>query len=214
MAQIGTLASGAGVVTSFNGLSQLDEFMLIGDVDTTNPLQGLTVEVNGETLINIQNQALITAFSKWLMETVGSVVGLLLKFSTGRIKGNTNIRLVNSGATTPAIFAFSDSDGGRPFLVATEVILPGSYSDYSGFSALFLSAPANVQQAVVTFADGFQTIMTAVELAAYFSITNQSETDGFLGGVVVIDNSAGNIQSVRIFATGANLNVLKVQIPS
>jgi hypothetical protein len=213
MAQIGTLASGAGTVTSFNGLSQLDEFLLIGDVDTTNPLQGLTVEVNGETLINIQNQALITAFAKWLMETVGSVVGLLLKFATGRIKGNTNIRLVNSGPTTPAIFAFSDSDGGRPFLVATEVILPGSYSDYSGFSALFLNAPANVQQAVVTFADGFQTIMTAVELAAYFSITNQAETDGYLGGVAVIDNSAGNIQSVRVFATGANLNVLKVQIP-
>jgi len=213
MAQIGTLTTGAGVVTSFNGLSQLDEFLLIGDVDTANPLQGLTVEVNGETLVNIQVQALITAFSKWLMEMTGSTVGLLIKLATGRIKGNTNIRLTNSGATTPAVYAFSDSDGGLPFISATEVILSGSYSDYREFSALMISAPANLQSAIVEFADGYTATVTPQELAAYFNIENNSEADGYLGGVLVVDNRSNRIKSIRLFSTGANLNVLKVQLP-
>lgn len=213
MAQIGTLTGGSGVNTTIAGLSQLDEFLLIGDADTANPLQGLTVEVNGETLINIQSQPLITAFAKWLMETTGTAVGLLLKLATGRIKGNATIRLTNSGATTPAIFAFSDSDGGLPFIVSTEVILQNASSEFSGFSALMVSAPANLQQAIVTFSDGFQTTVTAPELGAYFALTNQAEADGYLGGVLCIDNSSGNIQSIRMFATGANLNVLVVKIP-
>lgn len=213
MAQIGTLTGGAGVNTTIAGLSQLDEFLLIGDADTANPLQGLTVEVNGETLINIQSQPLITAFAKWLMETTGTVVGLLLKLGTGRIKGNATIRLTNSGATTPAIFAFSDSDGGLPFIVSTEVILQNASSEFSGFSALMVNAPANLQQAIVTFSDGFQTTVTAPELGAYFALTNQAEADGYLGGVLCVDNSSGNIQSIRMFATGANLNVLVVKVP-
>jgi hypothetical protein len=214
MAQIGTLTGGAGVVTSFNGLTQLDEFLVVGDSDTANPLQGLTVEVNGETLINIQVQALITAFGKWLMEMNGSTVSTMIKVATGRIKGSTNIRLINAGATTPAVYAFSDSDGGLPFISATEVILAGSYSDYSGFSSLMISAPANVQSAIVTFADGYTATVTPVELAAYFSLENNSEADGYLGGVLVVDNRSNRISSIRIFATGANVNVLKVQIPN
>lgn len=214
MAQIGTLSSGAGVVTTFAGLSQLDEFIVVGDVDTANPLQGVQIEVNGVTLINITVAALITSYMKWLMETVGTVVGLMLKVATGRIKGNTTIRLTNSGATTPAIYAFSDNDNGLPFLVSTEVILQNSYSDFSGFTSLHISAPANIQQAIVTFKDGFQTIMTMPELCAYFALNNQCETDGQLGGVVCVDNSAGNIQNIRLFATGANLNVLVVKVPS
>lgn len=213
MAQIGTLTTGAGVVTTIPGLSQMDEYLVIGDVDTANPLQGLQVDVNGVTLVNITVQALITSFAKWLMEMAGTSVGLMIKLSTGRVKGNTTIRLTNSGATTPAIYAFSDSDGGLPFLVATEVILAGGYSDFNSFSSLHISAPANIQQAIVTFAGGFQTVMSMPELCAYFALTNNSEADGQLGGVVVVDNSRGNIENVRVFATGANLNVLKVQIP-
>lgn len=213
MAQIGTLLTGAGNVTTIPGLSQMDEYIVIGDVDTANPLQGLQVDVNGVTLINITVQALITSYSKWLMEMTGSTVGLMLKLSTGRVKGNTTLRLTNSGATTPAIYSFSDSDNGLPFVVATEVILAGSYSDFNDFTSIHISAPANIQQAIVTFENDFQTVMAMPELCAYFALTNNAEADGQLGGVVVIDNSRGNIKNVRLFATGANLNALKVQIP-
>lgn len=213
MAQIGTLLTGAGTVTSISGLSQLDEFIVVGDVDTANPLQGFQVEVNGETLINITSASLITSYAKWLQESAGSSVGSMLKVSTGRIKGNTNLRFTNSGATTPAIYAFSDSDGGLPFLVSTEVILAGASSVFSNFSSLHITAPVNIQQAIVTFKNGFQTVMSPAEIGAYFNLNNQSEADGYLGGVAVLDNSSGNIDSVRVFSTGANLSVLVVRIP-
>jgi hypothetical protein len=213
MAQIGTLASGAGTVTSIAGLSQLDEFLVIGDVDTANPLQGLTIEQNGEAMFNCQNQLLLGAFAKWLQESASGPVGGMFKLATGRIKGSTNIRLVNSGATTPGIFAFSDTDGGRPILGAQEVVLSGAASEFTNFDALFITAPTNLQQAVVTFSDGFQTVMTPAELGAYFNLNNQSDVDGYLNGCVAIDNSKKNIQSVRLFATGANLTVLKIVIP-
>ncbi len=214
MAQLGTLSPGVGVVTTFAGLSQLDEFIVIGDPDTTNPIQAFQAEVNGETLININNQSLITAFMKWLMESVGNVTGLMLKVATGRIKGNTTLRFTNSGSTTPAIYTFSDSDGGLPFIVTPKTILAGSYEDFSSFNALFATPPAFVGSSVVTFKNGYTATVSAVELAAYFSLNNQAEVDGYLGGVLAVDNSPDNIENIRLFATSANLNVLTVRIPN
>jgi hypothetical protein len=213
MAQIGTLASGNGTITNIAGLSQLDEFILVGDVDTANPLQGLTVEVNGDTLVNIQNQNLVTAFAKWMMELAGSAVGLMLKVATGRIKGSTNLRLVNTGATTPSIFSFSDSDGGAPIFANTESILAGSYKDFEGFTALIMHSPANVGQCTAFFSNGFSSNMTAAEIAAYFALENQSEADGYLGGCLVVDNRDGRYRGFRVNAVTANLNVLVIRIP-
>jgi hypothetical protein len=213
MAQIGTLASGNGTVTNIAGLSQLDEFILVGDVDTANPLQGLTVEVNGDTLINIQNQSLITGFAKWMMETAGAVVGLMLKVSTGRIKGSTNLRFVNTGATTPTIFSFSDSDAGTPIFANTETVLAGSYKDFESFTSLIMHSPANVGQCTAFFSNGFSSNMTAAEIAGYFALENQSEVDGYLGGCLVVDNRDGRYKGFRVNAVTANLNVLVVKIP-
>jgi hypothetical protein len=213
MAQIGVLASGNGTVTNIAGLSQLDEFIVVGDVDTSNPLQGLTIEVNGDTLVNIQNQSLITAFSKWMMEVAGSVVGLMLKVATGRIKGSTNIRLVNTGATTPAIFSFSDSDAGSPVYANSETILAGSYKDYEAFTALIMHSPTNVGQCTAFFSNGFSSNMTAAEIAAYFTLENQAEGDGLLGGCLIVDNRDGRYRGFRVNAVTANLNVLVVKIP-
>jgi hypothetical protein len=213
MAQIGSLLSGNGTVTNISGLSQLDEFILIGDVDTANPLQGLTVEVNGDTLINIQSQPLISAFAKWMMETAGSVVGLMLKVSTGRIKGSTNLRFVNTGATTPPIFSFSDSDSGAPIYANSETILAGSYKDFENFTALIMHSPASVGQCTAFFANGFSSNVTFQEIAAYFALENQAETDGLLGGCLVVDNRDGRFKGFRVNAVTANLNVLVIRIP-
>jgi hypothetical protein len=214
MAQIGSLTTGAGIQTVIAGQSQCEEYLLIGDVDTANPLQAIQVEIDGTPFITINTAALITAYMKWLMQTAGAAVGLLLKVATGMIKKNTTYRLTNSGATTPAIFAFSDSKNGVPFIATSKQINPSAYEDFEKFSALFITAPANVSSLEMSFSDGHRATMTAAEAAAMFALRFESETDGYLGGVLCIDNTNQNIVSVRAFCVTTALTVLVVKLPN
>lgn len=204
MPQIGTLTTGAGVTTNITGQSQCEEFITLGDVDTANPLQGLTVEVDGVAFINIQGAAtLVTAFMKWLNNLCGSTVGMVIKVATGKITRTTNYRFTNAGATTPAIYAFSDNANGVPVVVGTKSINANSYEDFTKFSALFIQTPANVSVVDVVFQNGHKQTMAAVDLDSLYSLQRPAETDGRLGGVTVIDNTGGTIQAVRIYATTA-----------
>lgn len=212
MAQIGTLGSGAGVQTNLVGLAQIDSYVVIGDVDTTNPVQGLQVEIDGVTFINIGAQALITAFAKWQSKFVNTVVGLVLKIATGRINLKSNLRLTNSGATTPAILNFSDANNGIPVLATTVSINALSYQDFNRFSALFIQTPASVATVEITFNDGHRDTLTMAEVDALFSMQFEAEADGRLGGVSVIDNTDQSIANVRVNATTA-VNVLQVKLP-
>ena len=215
MAQIGQLTGGAGVVTTISGQSQAEELILIGDVDTANPLQGLSVEIDGTTFINIQSAALITAYMKWMMEIAGAVVGLLIKVATGKIIGkNTTYRFTNAGATTPNVYGYSVEGNGVPIVASTMSINANSYADYEKFSALFLETPANVDNCEIIFKDGTKSTMTTVEVASYFALRNQSEANGLLGSVVVIDNTDQSIQTVRVNtnAVGA-CTVLRAKLP-
>lgn len=215
MSQISTLITGAGVVTPIAGLSYCPEFLLIGDVDTANPLQGLEVIVDGTPFTSVNGSApLVGAYSKWLNEIAGAnSVGTLVKLATGRVDKPTTIRLTNAGATTPAIYAFSDSDNGSPMLASTQAILAGSSQDFSKFSALFITAPANILYAEVFFTNGYKETMTAVELDAYFNLKYNSDADGRLNACTVIDNTDQSIEMVRLYATGANLTVLIAKVP-
>lgn len=216
MSQIGNLVTGAGIATVLPGLTQLEAYLLIGDVDTANPLQGIQVEVDGVTTININSAAsLISAFAKWQMEIAGSVVGNMLKLATGCVKKPTTIRLVNSGATTPVIYGFSDADNGAPILAATSTINPSSSQDFAKFSALFIGTPANVSSVEVIFADGRKSTMTMPEVDAYFAFKSQSEADGRLAGISVINNSDQSITAVRINTSSAagGTAVLQAKLP-
>lgn len=220
MALITTLITGAGIVTPVTGQSQCESLLVIGDVDTANPLQSLVVEIDGTTYINIQNQpTLITAFAKWQMESINSgasgVVGLMLKVATGKIDKQTNYRFTNNGATTPSIFGFSDNGAGVPLIASTKNVNPNSYEDFAKFSSLFLNTPANVASVEILFRDGHRATMSIQEVDAYFNLTNQAEADGRLGGVSVIDNTGGNIESVRINtnSTAGGVTVLVAKLP-
>lgn len=216
MAQIGTLTTGAGVTTVITGQTQCEQFLLIGDVDTANPLQGLQVEIDGKAFINISNAAsLITAYMKWQMESCAGTIGLLIKIGTGSIRQNTTYRLTNAGVTTPNIFAFSAEQQGVPFEVSTATINPSSYLDFSAFSAIFLQTPANVAGLEFTFTDGTRSTLTPTEADALFALYNQAETDGRLGGVTVIDNTQQTISNVRVNtnSTAGGCTVLQAKLP-
>jgi len=213
---LGVLITGAAVQTTFAGQSQCDEYILLGAVDTANPLTGLSVEIDGTPFINIANsQVLVTAFAKWMMETAGAgVVGIMFKVATGAIKRNTTYRFTNSGAFVPNIFVFSDSQNGIPILATTKGINVSSFEDFSKFSALFLTLPASVSSVEISYNDGHKATMTIAEVDGLFALKNQAEALGRLGGVSVIDNTAGEIQNVRVFAGATAVTVLIAKLPN
>lgn len=204
--KIGTLITGAGVVTTFAGQARCDMFMTIGDVDTANPLSAIQVEVGGKTILNINSAALITAWMKYLCETAGAgVVGLVLKFSTGEINQSTTYRLTNAGVTVPDIYVFSTAPKGVPLEVSSKTINAQSVESFERFSALFIETPANIAYAEIMFMNGHAEQLAAIDIDSLFTLTNQTETNGRLGTVSVIDNSKQTIKSVKIYtnAVGA-----------
>lgn len=212
---LGALITGAAVQTTFAGQAQMNNYIVIGDVDTANPLTGLSVEVDGTPFINIANSAaLLTAFFKWQMETAGAgVVGLMFKIGTGAINKNTTYRFTNGGATTPNIYVYSDAPNGVPFIATTKQVNINSFEDFSKFSALFLFDPANISSLEILFTSGWKATISAIEAAAYFAFFNQSETNGFLGTALVIDNTNQSIAAVRVFAGGTAVTVLIAKVP-
>lgn len=214
MSQIGTLTTGAGIATIFSGQAQCEEYILLGDVDTANPLQGISVEVDGTPFINIQNsEPLVGAFFKWMSQSVAGTVGLLFKVATGQIKKNTTYRFVNNGVTTPTVKVFSDSKNGVPFIATTKGVNINSFEDFRKFSALMITAPANVDSVEIDFADGHKATMTIEEVDALFASKYPSEANGRLNAVSVIDNRDQSIRAVRVFAGAVAVTVLVIKLP-
>ena len=211
---LGALVTGAGVPTVFAGQAQCESFVVIGSVATAFPLQGVQVEINGSPFFNVSNAAtLLGAYVKWMSAFVATAPAIVLKIATGRIPLTTTYRFTNNGATTPNIYVTSDNDFGVPFLVATIQINNSSFQDFEKFSALFISAPANIASAEIVFRNGTKATMSFQELDAYFALQNVTDANGELNACTVLDNRAGVIRSVRLYATGAALTVLIAKIP-
>jgi hypothetical protein len=212
MGQIATLLTGAGVTTNIVGQTQCESVILIGDVDTALPIQGLTVEIDGSPFFNVQSAALLIAYSKWLNNTINgaAVIGICLRIATGMMPRNTNYRLTNAGATTPPVYAFSDNDMGVPFLVATKTINALSFDDFAQFSALFIQTPANLLNAEIAWTNGSKKTYLGVELDCMYAMKKQSEANGQLAGVTLIDNTDQSIKQVRINTNGVGANTIMV----
>jgi hypothetical protein len=214
MSQIGVLVTGAGVNTPLAGLAQMESNIVIGDVDTAMPLQGLKVIVDGSTKIDIQGSVpLVSTFAKFAQRISGAVVGLVLKIATGRINRKADIFLTNGGATTPIIYGYSDGGNGVPLEASTTTINALSNQTFEKFSGLFVTPSANVGSFDVVFSDGTQQNMSVVEADAYFASMNDTEANGKLDAVVTgFDNRGKNFKSVKVNATTA-VTVMHVRLP-
>jgi len=215
MPQIGTLVTGAGVETTIAGQATCASLLYLGDIDTSQPLSGLSVEIDGVPFINIRGSgALCTAYSKWGSRAIEgtNILGVCFKIGTGKINRNTTYRLVNNGATTPAVRVLSDNQDGIPYIVSVKGINALSFEDFSKFSALIIDTPANVNNIEMNFRDGHRETWSVTDADAYYALNYEAEADGRLGGCTVIDNTAGQLSSVRINATTA-ISVLQVKLP-
>lgn len=217
MSQLTTLLPGVGINTNVLGLTQLDNIILVGDSDDVNVLQGLRIDVDNDTKINIQSQIILTAFAKWMNNVVGpaAAIGLVFRIASGRIKGNNiAITLTNAGATTPAVYAFSDAESGLPLEATTATINALSYNDYDSFSAVIVANPAAIASIEVEFTNGCKSTMIAVEAAALFvSQGNAAEALGYLGGALVFDNRGGTFRKVRIYSNATPITLCLFRFP-
>ena len=212
MSQIDTLVGGAGNVTTINLDNGVPQILLIGDGSTDLPISNIQLSVSGKTYISASVQALIQAYSKWLMQSLLGAdvkVAQAIILANGFIPGkNCQIELTNAGATTPAIYAHSINKGNAPMSCGQSVVLDSGSQLFSGFEALFFD-PANLDYVDVTFDDGHKDKFTSAELSVLFARGNQADASGLLGTMQAIDNSRGNISQVEIYASGGNITVLQ-----
>lgn len=215
---LAALTTGAGVNTVTPAQSQMESDILIGDIDTSQPLQGLKVNVDGDTTIDVQgSQPLISVLSKLSQFLCGSTVGMLLKIATGRVFCKAGVvTFTNGGATTPAVYWNSQRGVGTPgrlIRARSTTINPNSNQTFNSgdYAYLAVTNPTNVSSFDFTFADGTQQNMTVVEADALFAKTNETEANGRLDAVVTcIDNTRKNIASVRINVGAAAVTIMTV----
>lgn len=205
---IPALTTGAGVNTSVTGLPQVECNIVVGGIDTAMPLQGFKVLIANKTTIDIQGSIpLVSTFAKFMNRIVASTVGLVLQIATGRIIQNgCSLIFTNGGATTPAVYWFSDTGvkgDGTPVQGVTVTINPNTNQTFTRFAGLFITPLANISSFDVVFADGTSQNMTYFEANALFSQKNDTQAGGQLDAAVTgFDNRDLSIVSVRVNANG------------
>jgi hypothetical protein len=197
MSQIGTLVTGAGVVTTINQ-NWVPQYILVGNTETALPITNVSYQISGEEKLNLTGQALIQALSKFGKQPIlGATLAVaqVLQIADGYY-GNLQfqLRLTNAGATTPAIYGFSERWGeGRCIAATNVVILATSNQSFQGFLALAFD-PTNVNTIDLSWMDREtgkeyqESGLVANELEAFFNIENPSDDNGQLAAVTVIDN--------------------------
>jgi hypothetical protein len=219
MSQIGTLTTGAGVVTTIN-LQFVPEFIFVGTSFTNSVLSGLAWNVGGKELVNLSGANPVNAFAKF-KNTPDVSTGIITNvFATGMgylANQQFQLRLTNAGATTPAIYAFSRRRGNGQVLTASQqVVLDAANQRYSNFLSLMFDA-TNVARADITFrkaktSESFTDSFEPEELKTLFGLDNPNEA-GLLASLTVIDNSnllanqGVYVESITLYASGGNVTV-------
>jgi len=214
--EIGTLITGAGVVTTISK-PYTPAYILIGAVDDAMALRAISVTIGGTVTIKINTLANISAFAQFLMQGLLGAdikVGLLIKIADDFISDqNLELSLTNDGVTTPTIFGFSRGKTNMEVVrVGQETIQATSSLEYNGnfFSGLLIP-DTNLDYVQITFSDGHSEKMSGVELDALFALENIADANGQLTAVHVIDNSLGDVASVIVFSdAGGDLTITQM----
>lgn len=203
MSKIGALLTGADVETTIS-LPYLPQHIQIGNVDDVLPLNGFKVVVDGKEYITLNTAAQVAFFAKFGKGGIlgaNSEIGNVLTLSNGRIEGvSCEIKLINSGATTPDVFGHSRQLGSAIFQVGTLFINPSSDTTFDNFSLLGFD-PTNLDYAQIAFSTWNDKYLTN-ELGALFLQDNGvASDDGYLASLQAI--ASNDKQAVTIYTTAA-----------
>ena len=199
MAIIGTMTTGAAVVTTFN-LTYVPQY--IHFVAATQ-ITGLKVTVLGDGVIMDLDAAGLSAL--YNIRQYGQVTnGFTVPIADGLIPGkNVEITATNSAAQTPILYAISLQKGSAYIQCLRQTALANSGVVLEKFAYLAIPAIAAADVLNITYVDGLVTQVAHAELAAIGNLYQS-------GSLAIIDNVEGMIDMVQL-TPAANRTVYLVR---
>lgn len=215
MAQIGTMTTGAGVVTSIN-LPYCPQYLIVKDTfSETFSLTNFSVSINGQSTVELIGADDIDAVAQIKSHSTGDASGqtngliMALELADGQINAPTLIKLTNESTGTDAIYGVSQAVGTAPYRYSQFTVNATSNQTFSEFdSVLINSAPTNIDSIEIQWNDGFKDRYAPEELPALFRNSYSAELQSqysATGDIAWINNEDGNIANCTIYtnATGS-----------
>ena len=209
MAIIGSMTTGAGVLTSLI-LPQCPQFLIIDNTYTgTFDLTNLDVSINGASTISLIGADDIDAVAqiKSHSSDEDSSVMMALELANGEINAPTLIRLTNEGSNTNTIYGVSQQVGTAPYRVSQFTVNSVSNQIFQDFNYLLInSCPTNLDSIEIQWTNGFKNRYAPQELAVLFRNMYAAEkTSQFsdTGDIGWINNEDGLISSAVVFTNSS-----------
>ncbi len=209
MAQIGTMTTGAGVVTSLN-LPYCPQFLIIDDTYLgTFDLTNIDVSINGQSTVSLIGADDIDAVAqiKSHSSVADGQVMMSLELANGEINAPTLIRLTNEGANTNAIYGVSSQVGTAPYRVSQFTINATSNQIFQDFDYLLInSSPTNIDSIEIQWTNGYKDRYNARELPVLFANLYTSFNASCFGAsadISWINNEDGLIANATIYTNSS-----------
>lgn len=192
MAAIGTMTTGAAVVSTFN-VTYVPQYLFY--VAATQ-LTALKVTVLGDGVItDLDGAGLSLVYN---IRQFGQVTnGYMIPLADGLIPGkNVEITATNSAAQTPTIYGISQQYGQAYIQCLRQTALANSGITLEKFAYLGIGSIAATDILNITYADGLNTKVDSAELPAMANLVQS-------GSLNIIDNVESMIDTVQ-FTPSAN----------
>jgi hypothetical protein len=209
MAQIGTMTTGAGVVTSLN-LPYCPQYLVIdntysGTFDITN----IDVSINGQSTVSLIGADDIDAVAqiKAHSSVASSALMMALELANGEINAPTLIRLTNEGSNTNAIYGVSSQVGTAPYRYSQFTINATSNQIFQDFdSVLINSSPTNIDSIEIQWTNGYKDRFASQEIPVLFKSLYASDSTSMFsasGDINWINNEDGLIANCTVYTNSS-----------
>lgn len=135
----------------------------------------------------------------------------LLELAKGRVNGSATLTITSNSANILNVYGFSSGFSRDMANYIETSINANANQSFSGFDALLLSTPANIDRVNITFADGFNDDFKPEELQAILGQLQNSENLGLLSGALVVANFGGQIANAVVYVNGSGSCVVGVK---
>jgi hypothetical protein len=206
---LGTLTTGAAVVTTFN-TTYLPKFVTYA---AATQLSGLKITVQGDGVVfdsdanGLDSAGVIRQFGQ---VTNTSTITLANGLITGK---NVIWEFTNSAAQTPAVYVSSDETPapgrGMYLQLLRQAILANSGQNFTDFATLALPSLGATDVVNVLYNDGTQQQFNRIDIQSYLPFTQNVNASRY-----TIDNFAGRIKTVNVLAGSAQTAYIQRWVPA